>query len=257
MSKYIAKKPDSQGNIHFTAEENATWQILMERQLKVIEGRACNEFMDGLKKLNLPTDRIPQCYEISEVLGKATGWAVEPVATIIPLDEFFSLLANRKFPAATFIRIREELDYLQEPDIFHEYFGHCPLLTNQAYADFAEWYGKTALSVDSHTRSLLGRLFWFTVEFGLVETAEGLRVYGGGILSSAEETKYALESTIPQRDPFDLIKTLNTDYRYDQIQTQYYVLEKLTDLFLLKEQPIVEMAKTILQDNNKHDFVIC
>ena len=183
MTKYKAKTPDASGHIDFTKEENETWKILIERQLHIIEHRACPEFIEGLTHLNLPLNHIPQCHDINQVLQRTTGWSVVPVSAIIPLSQFFQLLANKQFPAASFIRVREELDYLQEPDIFHEFFGHCPLLTNQAYADFIEWYGKTALESDRKTQSILGRLFWFTIEFGLLETSEGLRIYGGGILS--------------------------------------------------------------------------
>jgi len=258
MTKYIAKQPDENGHIHFTAEENETWKILIERQLKVIEHRACPEFLEGIHKLNLPLDRIPQCSEISAVLQKCTGFSVVPVSAIIPLKEFFRLLANRQFPAASFIRIREELDYLQEPDIFHEYFGHCPLLTNPAYADFVQWYGETALNADKHARSILGRLFWFTIEFGLLKQNDDLRIYGGGILSSFSETQYALESKLPARNKFNLAKILNTHYRYDEIQKEYFVLDNLHDLFKIKDHPILAMSQAILDGSFKDkDFVIC
>src|SRR3989344_5249523 len=194
MKKYIAKKPDEKGIVHFTEEENNTWHRLIKRQKKGIQNRACDEFIEGLAILDMPSDRIPQCHEMTQKLKKATGWAVEPVAEIIPLDTFFDLLANKKFPAATFIRRPEDLDYLQEHDIFHEYFGHCPMLTHSHYADFMEWYGKMAKQADRKIQSLLGRLFWFTIEFGLINTLQGIRIYGGGILSSYEETIYALES---------------------------------------------------------------
>ena len=182
-SNYIAKTTDDSGKVLYTSEENETWNILIERQLRVIEQRACEEFLAGLQKLALPKDHVPQCAEITEKLQQTTGWSVKPVPALISLKEFFTLLANKQFPAATFIRKREELDYLKEPDIFHEFFGHCPLLTNEAYADFVEWYGKIALTTDSEKiHSLLGRIFWFTIEFGLLQSKEGLRIYGGGIL---------------------------------------------------------------------------
>jgi phenylalanine-4-hydroxylase len=200
-----------------------------------------------LKALDLPSDRIPQCGEISEVLKQKTGWSVAPVEAIIPLEDFFTLLANKRFPAATFIRIREELDYLQEPDIFHEFFGHCPLLTNQAYADFVQWYGENALRTSKKAQALLGRLFWFTVEFGLINTTKGLRIYGGGILSSYEETIYALESEIPQRIAFDLDKILQTPYRYDVIQNCYFVVDAIADLFTLKSDSILQQVEKIVQ----------
>lgn len=256
MTKYIAKKPDVHGRIDFTVEENETWKILITRQMQTIQNRACPEFISGLKKLDMPMDRIPQCTEISAKLTKATHWSVAAVDTIIPLETFFALIANRQFPAATFIRCREELDYLQEPDIFHEFFGHCPLLTHPAYADFVQWYGAQALGKDKKTQSLLGRLFWFTIEFGLVKTVEGLRIYGGGILSSHEETHYALENLAPQRLPFDLIKVLNTEYRYDQIQKCYFYLNDLAELFELKSEKIIQLIDNMVtgQDDN---FVIC
>jgi phenylalanine-4-hydroxylase len=258
MPKYVAKKPDQNGYIHFTAEEHATWKILLERQMQVVQGRACDEFIAGLRKLNFSASRIPQCAEVSAVLQAATGWSVVPVDAIIPLGEFFRLLANRQFPAASFIRRREDLDYLQEPDIFHEYFGHCPLLTHPAYADFVHWYGQTVLRMPGNLQSLLGRLFWFTIEFGLVETAQGLRIYGGGILSSFTETVYALEDQQAQRLPFDLLQILNSNYRYDQIQTRYYVLKNLNHLFTLKDERIIHIVKAVASGSPPgEDFVIC
>jgi phenylalanine-4-hydroxylase len=258
MANYVAKKPDQNGIIHFTEVENNTWSRLLERQMKVVQQRACDEFIWGLEKLNFPKDRIPQCHEVSEVLQAATGWTVAPVDAIIPLSEFFRLLSNRQFPAASFIRKPEDFDYLPEPDIFHEYFGHCPLLTNPAYADFVHWYGQSVLDMPKQLQSVLGRLFWFTIEFGLVQTELGLRVYGGGILSSFTETVYALEDQNVDRLEFNLLKILNTTYRYDQIQTQYFVIKNLDQLFTLKNQSIIEVAKSIAMGANpENDFLIC
>lgn len=257
-SNYTAKQSNSEGRVHYTEEENDTWRILFERQLKVITDRACDEFIKGLETLALPSDRVPQCAEVTTRLQRATGWSVKAVPALISLKEFFTLLANKQFPAATFIRKREELDYLKEPDIFHEFFGHCPLLTNQAYADFVEWYGKTALTTDSNkVHSLLGRIFWFTVEFGLVTTAKGTRIYGGGILSSFEETQYALESTQPRRDPFCISQILNTNYRYDEIQQQYFILENLSQLYTIQTQDIIVLATKALDKPPQDDFNIC
>ncbi|MDR3478711.1 MAG: phenylalanine 4-monooxygenase [Gammaproteobacteria bacterium] len=257
MTKYIAKKPDAKGNINFTAEENATWQILIERQMQTIQNRACDAYLTGLENLNLPTDRIPQCSEISSVLKASTGWSVVPVDTLIPLEQFYTLLANRQFPAASFIRIREELDYLQEPDIFHEFFGHCPMLTNQAYADFVQWYGQNALTVSKKAQSLLGRLFWFTVEFGLINTAKGARIYGGGILSSHAETIFALESHEPERFAFDVNKILHMPYRYDQIQKCYFTINDLTELYQLKTEKIIKHVEGMVDGTTDSDFIIC
>lgn len=258
MSLYKAKKPDTTGNVAYTEEENGTWQILMDRQVQIIQNRACNEFIEGLKKLDLPRDRVPQCQEVTDKLQQATGWAVQAVPALISLKEFFNLLANKKFPAATFIRSREEIDYLKEPDIFHEFFGHCPLLTNKAYADFVEWYGKTALNTTEKIQSLLGRIFWFTIEFGLLKSKQGLRIYGGGILSSFEETVYALESDKPCRDLFEIQKVLDTQYRYDMIQERYFVLESLDELYEIQKMDIVALAnKAANKKFRGKDFNIC
>ncbi|MDR3492290.1 MAG: phenylalanine 4-monooxygenase [Gammaproteobacteria bacterium] len=257
MSKYVAKKPDKNGYVKFTEEENQIWKILYARQFDVIQNRACDEFISGLKTLNMPVDRVPQCEEISEVLRATTGWSVKPVNAIIPLEEFYSLLANKQFPAATFIRLREDLDYLQEPDIFHEFFGHCPMLTNQAYANFIQWYGENALVTDKKTQSILGRLFWFTIEFGLLKTTDGLRIYGGGILSSYQETLYALESAAPKRLEFDLATVLKTPYRYDQIQNAYFLLNNLDELFHLKYKPILTVVDEIMGGSEGNDFNVC
>src|SRR5204863_5824865 len=140
------------------------------RQIPVVQNRACNEYIEGIKLLNLPHDRIPQCPEVSKILKQATGWALEPVPALIPFSQFFQLLANRKFPAATFIRRREELDYLQEPDMFHEVFGHCPMLTHKAVADFTHTYGKLGLEASHEDQVMLAKLYWFTIEFGLIQT---------------------------------------------------------------------------------------
>lgn len=240
-SKYVSRPVDADGNAHYTTEENKIWEELITRQIPLLQNRACNEYLDGIKLLNMPHDRIPECPEISNVLKDITGWALEPVPALIPFDQFFNLLANKKFPAATFIRTREELDYLQEPDIFHEVFGHCPLLTNQAYADFTHTYGKLGLKASHEDRIMLAKLYWFTIEFGLIKTKEGLRAYGGGILSSKEETKYCLESTIPQRKPFDVLDVLRTPYRIDIMQPIYFIIEQFDDLFKLNQLDLIEM----------------
>jgi phenylalanine-4-hydroxylase len=258
MTKYIAKTPDQNGFLPFTEQEDQTWSILIKRQRKIVETRACKEYLDGLDILNMPEDRVPQCVEISATLGKRTGWSVTPVPALIPAEEFFTLLANKQFPAAAFVRIPEELDYLQEPDIFHEYFGHCPLLTNQAYADFLEWYGKLALSSDEQSRRLLARLFWFTIEFGLIKHEDQFRVYGGWILSSKEETIYSVESDIPKRFPLSVVDALRTPYRHDIIQPVYFYIEQFNDLYKLMEQNLLECVKQAMQAGEfVPEFVTC
>lgn len=236
MSRYTAKSANASGIVDFDATENHTWQRLYSRQKEIIKDRACDEFIVGLEKIAFPHDNIPQCQEINQQLGAMTGWGVQPVPALIQSDEFYALLASRRFPVATFIRRPEDFDYLKEPDLFHEYFGHCTLLTHQAYADFVEWYANYALNQSSKKkRRLLLRLFWFTIEFGLFKTPEGFKSYGGGILSSPGETVYAVESDIPERRPFVLEEVLRTPYRYDVMQPIYYYLESFDDLYQLMQ----------------------
>lgn len=238
-STYVAKPVDEHGFSEYTPEENQIWNELIIRQRPLVQGRACNEYIHGLDLLNLANDKIPQCPDVSKVLRETTGWALEPVPALIPFDHFFNLLANRKFPAATFIRRREELDYLQEPDIFHEIFGHCPMLTNQACADFTHTYGKLGLKASHADQVMLAKLYWFTIEFGLIKTKEGLRAYGGGILSSKSETLYCVESDVPQRKPFEVMDVLRTPYRIDIIQPIYFVIESFDTLFNLTEMDLI------------------
>lgn len=240
-NNYAAKKPDTNGYIAYTSEEDSIWHELYTRQIKIIEGRACDEYIRGLELLNMPQDRVPQCEDISKVLRRETGWSVAPVEALIPFEEFFLLLSKRQFPAASFVRTRAELDYLKEPDIFHEVFGHCPLLTDPTYADFVHKYGEIGLHANAKDRVLIARLFWFTIEFGLVNTAQGLRIYGAGILSSKEETVYALESKIPQRKPFDPLEALRTPYRYDELQKIYFTLNNYNQLYELLNLDIIAL----------------
>ncbi len=226
---YTARQPDEFGVVRYTEEENETWAILLNRQMTAIDGRACDAFMDGLERLRFPADRIPQLDDVSRVLSDSTGWSVARVPALIPFSEFFQLLANRQFPAATFIRRRSELDYLKEPDIFHELFGHTPLLTNQHFADFTETYGHLGLAASKEARVFLARLYWFTVESGLVDTPHGPRIYLGGILSSIGETEHAL-SDAPRRQTFDVMDALRTPYRIDIMQPLYYVIDSLSRL---------------------------
>lgn len=242
-TKYEAKVPDANGVIPYTDEEHSVWRDLYARQIDIIQGRACREFLDGLEILDLPTDRIPQPAEVSKVLLERTGWQVEPVPALINFDRFFKLLAERKFPAASFIRTRDEMDYLQEPDIFHEIFGHTAMLTHQAFADFTEAYGKAGVKATKEERVFLARLYWFTVEFGLLQTADGIRIYGGGIASSPGETLYSLESPEPMRRPFDPIEALRTPYRIDIYQTVYFILDRMDDLFELASADLLALIR--------------
>lgn len=230
-SRYIAHQPDGQGKVHYTAEEHRIWTILFERQRKLLPGRACDEFLNGLQELGLSSEVIPDLRDVSLCLQKKTGWQVVPVAALISARSFFELLAARCFPAATFIRCEEELDYVTEPDIFHELFGHCPMLTNQVYADFIHDYAKKVLTFPESDWPLLQRLFWFTVEFGLINTPKGVRAYGGGILSSISETVYSVESDLAMRVLFDPVVAFRTSYRIDMLQRVYFVINDYRQLY--------------------------
>lgn len=236
---YVSKTPDEKGVFPYTEEENQIWAELYQRQEKIIQAYACSDYIEGVKDLGLPKDRVPQLTEVTASLQKHTGWGVAAVPALISFDRFFGLLANRQFPAATFIRRREHMDYLQEPDIFHEIFGHCPLLTNQIYADFMEAYGKIGVNASKKDQVMLARLYWFTVEFGLMQSGEQALCYGAGLLSSKGETIYSVESDIPQRKPFSILDALRTPYRYDIFQTVYFVIENFQQLYNLIQEDLL------------------
>jgi len=226
---YESLPVDANGYVQWTDTDNKMWATLVKRQDEIVKPRACKEFLKGLEILDFG-DKVPQLPELNKILNDCTGWAVAPVPAVIQPEEFFTLLANKKFPAATFIRIPEEIDYIEEPDIFHELYGHTPLITNQAYADFLENFGKMALQCEPSDRGRLFRVFWFTVEFGLVKTEDGLKAYGGGILSSPGETKFCLTDK-PVIKPYNAMDVLRTSFRIDIMQPLYFVLESFEDLF--------------------------
>lgn len=241
---YVSKAPDENGHIDYGPVDDATWARLYDRQIKHIQNKACDDYIKGIELLGFSSNRIPQHDEVTKRLSGHHGWGVQQVAALIPASEFFTLLANKKFPAASFIRLPEELDYIMEPDIFHEFFGHCPLLTNKAYAEFMYAFGKIALEAKPKDRVQLFRLFWFTIEFGLINTPQGLRAYGGGILSSFGETTYALESSVPERLAFDPVEALRTPFRIDILQPIYYVINSFDDLFHLIDQDLHKLLAT-------------
>lgn len=248
VSRYVAYQPDEKGMVHYTEQEHRVWQILFERQKKLLSNRACDEFIQGLDELNLSASTIPQLPEVSQILKAKTGWQVAPVAALISARAFFELLAKRQFPAATFIRLEESLDYVKEPDIFHELFGHCPMLTNQVYADFIHDYACKVLTMPESDWPLLQRLFWFTVEFGLINTKNGLRAYGGGILSSIGETVYCVESDIPLRVLFDPVAIFRMPYRIDMMQAVYFVIDsyqQLYDVLLHDSKELIARAREL------------
>ena len=243
-TKYQSRTPDESGFIRYTEEEDQIWSELYARQMEVLPGRACSAYLRNLDRLGLPRDRVPQLADVSAVLKENTGWEVAPVPALIPFTQFFSLLADRRFPAATFIRSRQEMEYLQEPDIFHEVFGHCPLLLDEGFAAFSHAYGKAGAAARKEDHAMLARLYWFTVEFGLINRpGKDLRAYGAGLCSSIGEVRYALESDIPQRKPFDPVDALRTPYRIDIFQTVYFVIQSSDELYRLAQTDLLALIE--------------
>ncbi|HJU17409.1 MAG TPA: phenylalanine 4-monooxygenase [Stellaceae bacterium] len=213
-------------------EEHAIWRFLFERQQKLLEGRACREYLDGLKGLGVAHDGIPDFRRLSDILDRATGWRIVAVPGLVPDDVFFAHLAERRFPSTCFIRRRDQLDYLQEPDVFHDIYGHVPMLMNPVFADYMQAYGQGGLkALGLGHLPYLARLYWYTVEFGLIATPEGLRIYGSGILSSAGESVYCLDDPRPRRLRFDLRRVMRTRYRIDDFQETYFVIDSFAALF--------------------------
>jgi phenylalanine-4-hydroxylase len=216
----------------YGGEEHAIWRFLFERQQKLLVGRACREYLDGLAGLGVAAEGIPDFRRLSDVLDRATGWRLVAVSGLVPDDVFFAHLAERRFPSTCFIRRRDQLDYLQEPDVFHDVCGHVPLLMNPVFADYMQAYGQGGLKAQGlGYLARLARLYWYTVEFGLIATAEGLRIYGSGILSSAGESVYCLDDPRPHRIGFDLRRVMRTRYRIDRYQQTYFVIDDFEELF--------------------------
>lgn len=215
----------------YTEQEHDRWNQLFARQSALLPGRACEEALTAMTRLELSRSGIPDFADLSERLAAITGWRVVPVAGLIPDDAFFEHLANRRFPAAAFIRPEHEFDYLEEPDIFHDVFGHVPLLANAVYADFLEAYGKGGRrAMERGQLHNLARLYWYTVEFGLLQTAEGLRIFGAGIMSSPAETIFSLEDSSPNCVGFDLERVMRTKYIIDDFQQTYFMIESFEKL---------------------------
>lgn len=247
MTAYVAKLPDANGMVSYDEIENDTWSFLYSRQMNLIQQRACAEYLNGLDVLGLNRFAVPQLPDVNKALRNASGWEVAAVPALIPFAEFFQLLADRKFPAATFIRTPNEIDYLQEPDIFHEIFGHCPLLTDPVFANFVHNYGKMGVKASPIQRRYLARVFWFTVEFGLIQNQQEQRIYGAGILSSPSETVYSLEDSKAKRVPFSLQRALRTPYRIDILQPQYFVIDSFEQLFESMNESIFDEIEQAIE----------
>jgi len=238
-----------QGWDRYTPADHATWRTLFERQTKLLPGRACAEFVDGMKRLPIAAEQIPDFRRLSDVLAKATGWQVVAVPGLVPDEVFFEHLANRRFPAGQFIRKPGQLDYIEEPDVFHDVFGHVPMLMNRTLADFIQAYGAGGLRAQKlGVLSHLARVYWYTVEFGLVEQAGGIRIYGSGIASSRTETVFALEDASPNRIAFELERVMRTRYRIDDFQESYFVLrgiDQLLELAAVDFAPLYERVRRL------------
>ena len=232
-------RPDwtiDQGWERYSASEHSVWRTLFERQTRLLPGRACDEFVQGMHALPIGPGQIPDFRRLSDVLMKHTGWQVVAVPGLVPDEVFFEHLANRRFPAGQFIRQPHELDYLEEPDVFHDVFGHVPMLMNPAIADYIQAYGVGGLRAQQLGKlANLARVYWYTVEFGLVQQKDGVRIYGAGIASSFTESGFALDSASPNRIGFDLPRVMRTSYRIDDFQESYFVIRNLDELLALAQ----------------------
>ena len=216
----------------YTEQDHQTWRTLYARQAQLLNGRACDEYLRGLQQLRMSHERVPDFNELNDILRAHTGWQIVAVNGLVPDEVFFDHLANRRFPCTWWMRRPEQMDYLQEPDCFHDVFGHVPLLINPVFADYMQAYGEGGLKAERlQVLPMLARLYWYTVEFGLIQTADGLRIYGAGIVSSKAESLYSLDSDVPHRVGFDLRRILRTEYKIDDVQKTYFVIRDFAQLF--------------------------
>ncbi len=217
----------------YSREDHATWADLFERQQKILVGRAASEFIENQQRFGMTPDAIPRFDDLNRVLKKATGWELIGVEGLLPELTFFEHLANRRFPVTWWIRRPDQIDYISEPDLFHDLFGHVPLLLNPAFADYMQAYGcggVKAHGIGADALVNLTRLYWYTVEFGLIKQDDGLRIYGSGIVSSKGESIHCLESPAPNRLGFDLTRIMRTRYRIDTYQKTYFVIDSYRQL---------------------------
>ncbi|MFO1393636.1 MAG: phenylalanine 4-monooxygenase [Steroidobacteraceae bacterium] len=231
---YADMRPDYTVTQDYSAYDEAQhdrWRRLHARQMRLVPGRACPEFLRVIDTLGYGTG-IPRFDEVNERLTRATSWQVVAVPGLLPEQVFFGHLAERRFPVTVWLRQESEFEYIVEPDVFHDFFGHVPLLFDPVFADYMQAYGRGGLKADGlHALEYLARLYWYTVEFGLIRTTEGLRIYGAGILSSPGEVEYAIASSEPRRIGFDLRRVMRTRYKIDTYQQTYFVIEDFAQLF--------------------------
>ena len=233
---------------HYTAADHNTYRRLYTRQLQQLPGLACDEFIAAVQQLGTP-ECIPRFDEVSERLMKATGWQIVGVPGLIPEEAFFALLAARRFPVTDWIRRPEEFDYVVEPDVFHDLFGHVPLLFNAVFADYMQAYGAGGMKASRlDAAELLARLYWYTVEFGLIATPKGLRAYGAGILSSAGELRHSVTAPAPERVAFDLKRLMRTRYKIDSYQATYFVIDSFDQLFEATAPDFTSVYREVRED---------
>jgi phenylalanine-4-hydroxylase len=229
----------------YTEAEHDRWRRLYTRQIDLMPSYAVHEFLDSIEQLGV-AEGIPDFARINRMLGGLSGFQIVAVPGLIPDDKFFDHLANRRFPVTWWIRDERELDYLEEPDVFHDFFGHVPLLAHPVFAEYMVEYGKAGpRAVAMNAMPLLSRLYWYTIEFGLIHTTDGLRVYGAGILSSSGETVYSIDSDAPNRIAFDLERVLSTEYRIDAYQETYFVIDNFDQLFAETHKPFAALYERL------------
>lgn len=235
LAENLEIRPDGtldQPLARYTAEDHGVWRHLFERQSRLVAGRACREYLDGLAGLGVAAEAVPDFERLSDRLDRATGWRIAPVHGFLPDDVFFHHLAARRFPVTWWVRPKAKLDYLQEPDVFHDVFGHVPLLMNPVFADYMQAFGEGGLKAERlGALGRIARLYWYSVEFGLIVTPDGLRIYGAGILSSKTESIFCLENAAPNRLRFDLKRIMRTRYRIDTFQKTYFAIRDFEELF--------------------------
>lgn len=251
----------------YTAENHRTWSTLFKRQSEILPQRACREFLENIQRFGMNSDAIPRFEELNEVLIRTTGWTLIGVEGLLPELVFFEHLANRRFPVTWWIRRPDQIDYIAEPDLFHDLYGHVPLLLNPVFADYMQAYGQGGVKSSTcgpDALMNLTRLYWYTVEFGLISTPEGLRIYGSGIVSSKGESIYSLESDSPNRIGFNLKRIMRTKYRIDSFQKTYFVIDNFEQLFAatrpdfiplyaeLKEQSAIPAGDVLMDDKITH-----
>ena len=240
----------------YTTEDFEVWRILFERQSALLQEHASPLYLQALAQIGFTADKIPHIESTNAILNRHTGWTLQVVPEIVPAKEFFELLANRIFPATCWLRTIAELDYIEEPDMFHDVFGHAPLLVNAQYAAFLEGFGKLALKwiTDAETIQLLSRIYWFTIEFGLLYDGDKLKAYGAGIMSSVEETKNCISSIVPVHH-FGIEQMLHTDYHTDTLQTQYFAGKSFEQLYNSLSEIEIHVNEVMLEQKNMQEKI--